>query len=178
MKYMTALCSNSSCHSVTPSAIDGGATCLEGVMSCDMGRSHSGDCSCLRYSRFHCDRHSFEPSLCTLWSLFPGNGILTPETRGRKWPRVFRRRLARDQAPTRKPVNSRLFAMNREISVRRRLRGGAERTRTTCQARSSIEPVSVTAPILEARTFRAGATRLIRTCTAAVVRRAVRRIIL
>src|SRR4029077_1290369 len=31
--------SNSSCHSVTPSAIDGGATCLEGVMSCDMGRS-------------------------------------------------------------------------------------------------------------------------------------------
>ena len=51
MKYMTALCSNSSCHSVTPSAIDGGATCLEGVMSCDMGRSHSGDCSCLRYSR-------------------------------------------------------------------------------------------------------------------------------
>ena len=46
--------------------------------------------------------------------------------------------------------------------------------RTTCQARSSIEPVSVTAPILEARAFRAGATRLIRTCTAAVVRRAVR----
>jgi hypothetical protein len=42
----------------------------------------------------------------------------------------------RDHAPARKPANSELFAKSREISVRRRLRGGAERTRTACQARS------------------------------------------
>ena len=42
----------------------------------------------------------------------------------------------RDHAPAGKPANSGLFAKSRVISVRRRLRGGAERTRTTCQARS------------------------------------------
>ena len=50
-----------------------------------------------------------------------------------------------------------LVAENREISVRTRMRGGAERTRTPCQARSSIEPVSVTAAMLQARAHRAGA---------------------
>lgn len=53
------------------------------------------------------------------------------------------------------------------------LRGGAERTRTPCQARSSIEPVSVTAPMLQARAHRAGAKiaayAATRTSTAAVV---------
>ena len=48
----------------------------------------------------------------------------------------------RDHAPARKPVNSGLFAKSREISVRRRLRGGAGRTRTRRQARSRVEPVS------------------------------------
>ena len=40
----------------------------------------------------------------------------------------------RDPAPARKPVNSAVFAKSREISVRVRLRGGAERTRTPNQA--------------------------------------------
>jgi hypothetical protein len=48
----------------------------------------------------------------------------------------------RDHAPARKPANSGLFAKSREISVRRRLRGGAGRTRTRRQARSRVEPVS------------------------------------
>jgi hypothetical protein len=107
-------------------------------------RANSGN----RYVVAPRDRRSFKPSLCSLWSVFSGNGILTPETRGRKWPRVFHRCLARDQAPTRKPANSGFFAQTREISVRLRLRGGAGRTRTACQARSSIEPVSVAAPII------------------------------
>jgi len=34
------------------------------------------------------------------------------------------------------PASSGLFALNREISVCVRLRGGAERTRTACQPRS------------------------------------------
>ena len=42
----------------------------------------------------------------------------------------------RDKMRARIPASSGLFAMNREISVRLRLRGGAERTRTACQARS------------------------------------------
>ena len=42
----------------------------------------------------------------------------------------------RDHAPAGKPANSGLFAKSREISVRRRLCGGAERTQTACQARS------------------------------------------
>ena len=48
------------------------------------------------------------------------------------------------------PANSALLAQSWEISVSEKVRGGAERTRTPCQARSSIEPVSVTAPMLQA----------------------------
>ena len=55
------------------------------------------------------------------------------------------------------PANAALLAQSWEISVRLRVRGGAERTRTPCQARSSIEPVSVTAAMLQARAHRAGA---------------------
>jgi hypothetical protein len=46
------------------------------------------------------------------------------------------------------PANSALLAQSWEISVSER---------TPCQARSSIEPVSVTAPMLQARAHRAGA---------------------
>jgi hypothetical protein len=47
-----------------------------------------------------------------------------------------------DQAPARKRANSGLFAKSQEISVRVRLRGGAGRTQTRCQARSRVERVS------------------------------------
>jgi hypothetical protein len=96
-------------------------------------RANSGN----RYVVAPRDRRSFKPSLCSLWSVFSGNGILTPETRGRKWPRVFHRCLARDQAPTRKPANSGFFAQTREISVRLRLRGGG-----CSRSRTSLHPIT------------------------------------
>jgi hypothetical protein len=52
----------------------------------------------------------------------------------------------RDHAPAGKPANSGLFAKSRVISVRRRLRGGAERTRTACQARSRYRNRSPSLP--------------------------------
>src|ERR1700738_2690911 len=61
-----------------------------------------------------------------------------------------RRPLQRHDRAT-NPANSALLAQGWEISVSEKVRGGAERTRTPCQARSSIEPVSVTAPMLQAR---------------------------
>ena len=42
----------------------------------------------------------------------------------------------RDKNSLNNPANSGAIAENREISVRARVRGGAERTRTPCQARS------------------------------------------
>jgi hypothetical protein len=48
-------------------------------------------------------------------------------------------------------VGTAQLAQSWEISVSEEMRGGAERTRTPCQAGSSIEPVSVTAPMLQAR---------------------------
>jgi hypothetical protein len=57
----------------------------------------------------------------------------------------------RDKASLNNPANSGLVSENQEISVSGRMRGGAERTRTPCQARSSIEPVSVNASMLQAR---------------------------
>ena len=46
--------------------------------------------------------------------------------------------------PTAEPANSGLFGSYQEISASARVRGGPERTRTACQARSYIEPVSET----------------------------------
>src|ERR1700686_5930281 len=60
-------------------------------------------------------------------------------------------RRCRDKVSLNNSANSGLVAENEEISVGGRMRGGAERTRTPCQARSSIEPVSVTALMLQAR---------------------------
>ena len=60
-----------------------------------------------------------------------------------------------DKTYSQNPADLGLIAGFGEISVRTRMRGGAERTRTPCQARSSIEPVSVTAPMLQARAHRA-----------------------
>jgi hypothetical protein len=54
-------------------------------------------------------------------------------------------RVCRDKISLHNTANSALVAENRE----------AERTRTPCQAGSSIEPVSVTAPMLRARAHRA-----------------------
>ncbi len=45
-------------------------------------------------------------------------------------------RRRRDKISLGNPANSGLIAGFREISVRTRMRGGAERTRTACQARS------------------------------------------
>src|ERR1700731_4539254 len=53
-----------------------------------------------------------------------------------------------DKTYSQNPADSGLIAGFGEISVRTRMRG--ERTRTPCQAGSSIEPVSVTAPMLQA----------------------------
>ena len=78
----------------------------------------------------------FEPRLCEPQSPFPGNGILPAETKAPERRLRFGMALGRDDARTRKPANSALFAMNGEISVCARLRGGAERTRTACQPRS------------------------------------------
>jgi hypothetical protein len=54
----------------------------------------------------------------------------------------------RDKMRARIPASSGLFATSREISVCTRLRGGAERTRTACQARSSVERVSNTSRLI------------------------------
>jgi hypothetical protein len=48
----------------------------------------------------------------------------------------IQRRRRRDKITLGNSANSRLIARFREISVRTRVRGGAERTRTACQARS------------------------------------------
>ncbi len=90
-------------------------------------------------------------------SPFPGNGIFKPETGRARRLRSFEDGAAETKAPRATPGNSGLFAKKREISVSFGMRGGAERTRTPCQARSSIEPVSVTAAMLQARAHRAGA---------------------
>jgi len=66
-----------------------------------------------------------------------------------------KRILQRPNAACLSPRIRGFFARRREISVSARVRGGAERTRTPCQAGSSIEPVSVTAPMLQARAHRA-----------------------
>ena len=84
-------------------------------------------------------------------SPLPGNGIFRAETKRPKRPWRFgtpgqRQNLARN------PANSGLIAGFREISVRTRMRGGAERTRTACQARSryrtGLSRVSSAATIL------------------------------
>jgi hypothetical protein len=81
-------------------------------------------------------KHPFEPSLFEPKSPLPGNGIFRPETNGPKRRRSSRRG-DRETKPTRKnPADSGLIAGFGEISVRTRMRGGAERTRTACQARS------------------------------------------
>jgi hypothetical protein len=45
--------------------------------------------------------------------------------------------------PAKMPANCGLFLRDRETVFRIGLRGGLERTRTACQARSPFEPVSV-----------------------------------
>ena len=65
----------------------------------------------------------FEPK-----SPLPGNGIFRPETNGPKRRRSSRRG-DRETKPTRKnPADSGLIAGFGEISVRTRMRGGAQRT--------------------------------------------------
>jgi hypothetical protein len=81
-------------------------------------------------------KHAFEPSLFEPKSPLPGNGIFKPETNGPKRRRSSRHG-ARETKPTRRThADLGLIAGFREISVRTRMRGGAERTRTACQARS------------------------------------------
>jgi hypothetical protein len=65
--------------------------------------------------------------LCEPQSPFPGNGILPAETKAPERRLRFGMALGRDDARTRKPANSSLFAMNWEISVCARLRGGPGR---------------------------------------------------
>src|ERR1700757_2388586 len=78
----------------------------------------------------------FEPRLFEPKSLFPGNRILRAETKAPKRPRRSNDVIAETRAHANNPANSGLVAEIREISASVGMRGGAERTRTACQARS------------------------------------------
>ena len=92
---------------------------------------------CFKDNAATCNAHSnaFEPILLETKSPLPGNGIFRAEI---KRPKRARRlvRAAQRQISLANPANSGLVAEDQEISVSRKMRGGAERTRTACQARS------------------------------------------
>jgi hypothetical protein len=73
---------------------------------------------------------------------FRETGFCGTETTRSKPARHIQLIVSRDKVPPRNPANSGLFIGDREISVCMRLRGGAERTRTSNQAVMS----AVTAP--------------------------------
>ena len=64
------------------------------------------------------------------------NIVMQPLRCSRKHGHEGSRTLGRDKISLANPANSGLIAENGEISVRARMRGGAERTGTACQARS------------------------------------------
>jgi hypothetical protein len=78
---------------------------------------------------------AFEPRLFELKSLFPGNGISWTEIKAPKQARKFEDAFA-ETGPRKEAGQFGASAENREISVSVGVRGGAERTRTACQARS------------------------------------------
>ena len=88
-------------------------------------------------------RHS-RTGLCLPQSPFPGNAISRPENEAPKHPAEANSPLAETKYSRQTPPTGGLFAARGEISGSARVRGGPERTRTACQARSHIEPVSET----------------------------------
>jgi hypothetical protein len=101
-----------------------------------------------RCSAFHPTDPAFEPSLHQHKSLPAGNAILRGRDKGPERALEVQLTVCRDKMRARIPASSGLFTPNREISVCLRLRGGAERTRTACQARSSVERVSNTSRLI------------------------------
>ena len=87
-------------------------------------------------SDFLLNNHAVEPRLFEPKSLLPGNGILPAETKAPKRLRKTKDDHCGDMTHTSNPANSALLAQSWEISVSEKVRGGAERTRTACQARS------------------------------------------
>ena len=88
-----------------------------------------------KYLAFPANSRAFEPRLFELKSLFPGNGISWTETKAPKQARKFEDAFA-ETGPRKEAGQFGASAENREISVSVGVRGGAERTRTACQARS------------------------------------------
>ena len=80
--------------------------------------------------------------------LHRGNDIPRPRDRTPKI--AFRPETVSAETKTQpqKPANCGLLGSLREISRLGRMRGGPERTRTACQARSPIEPPTKTAPFV------------------------------
>ena len=72
---------------------------------------------------------AFEPSLRQHRSPLSGNAILRGRDEGAETAREIQSTACRDKMRARIPASSGLFAMNREISVRSRMRGGPGRTR-------------------------------------------------
>ncbi len=75
---------------------------------------------------------------------FRETGFLGPEIKVQILAPQSQQPLCRDRARAARAAKSGPLASGREISLSGGLRGGDERTPTACQARSLIEPVSVT----------------------------------
>jgi hypothetical protein len=75
-------------------------------------------------------------------SVFPGNRIQRTGDRMAKNCLLARNSLLETATGTINPPIGRIFAACQEIPADAGLRGGLQRTRTVCQARSHLEPVS------------------------------------
>jgi hypothetical protein len=76
-----------------------------------------------------------------------GTGFRVPETPSQKWSARREHPVSETAAETNATPIWGLFACLQERSAIGRMRGGPERTRTTCRARSPIEPVSDVRPL-------------------------------
>ena len=85
----------------------------------------AGKCSVFRDTKTRIRTEFFEPK-----SALPGNGIFRLETNGPKRRRSSRRGARGDKTYSQNPADSGLIAGFGEISVRTRMRGGAERSPT------------------------------------------------
>ena len=91
-------------------------------------------------------------------------GAVTSETKGQKSPYAplpIGRDRASPLSTPQKAAGSRPLHRGQRLWGLRGMRGGAERTRTVCQARSHIEPVSVKSPCLVCVRRRASAVGLV-----------------
>jgi hypothetical protein len=86
--------------------------------------------------------HEKKRASCRTRVSVPRNGILSGRDRRPETAPETKAVRPRDTAGEKKPANGGHFASFQELSETRRMRGGAGRTRTACQARSPVEPVS------------------------------------